>query len=132
MPKEDQSYMEKFGVPGLVIIAATALIVTFVRGGIGGRPAIHYPYVCSECHAVMDYSELAASPDKWRVPKGAPNDSVVICLRCNKGWAYRVHTCEVCGTKFIMYINHDHRCPKCFPEAAEKARKYGVDIMFKK
>lgn len=121
--------MKKFAMPAIILIALVG-VVAFVRGGIGGRKAVHYPFVCKECHAVMDYSEFAASPDKWRVPKGAPSDSVVICLHCNKGWAYPVKTCDACSTRYIMYLTKDPRCPKCFPPAAAAAQKAGVDVIY--
>lgn len=93
---------------------------------------VSYPYVCKGCGAVFDVSELKKSPDLWRIPPKAPSDSVVICIKCNKGWAYPVTKCETCGTAYVLYLCRDLRCPKCFPEAAEVAKKAGVDVFFKR
>ena len=113
------------------ISLAAAVVVVTVWARSAKRPDIHYPYICKDCGAVFDVSELRADTANWRVPAGAPNDSVVVCLRCNKGWAYPVRTCDVCGTKYVMYLTKDPRCPKCFPEAADAARQAGVDVLYK-
>lgn len=122
--------MKQFIAPGLIVVAATALVVALVSGRIGGRPEVHYPYVCKDCHAVFDVSELKTDDSKWRIPPGAGSDSVVYCLRCNKGWAYPVAKCDQCATQFILHLSRDSRCPKCFPEAAAAAKKQGVDVFF--
>jgi hypothetical protein len=82
---------------------------------------------------VFDVSELKKDyPKNWRIAPKAESDSVVICIRCNKGSARPVATCETCGSEYVLYLG-DNRCPKCFPEAAEKVRKAsGKDSLFKK
>ena len=116
-----------------------AIVLLAVAGAVGYKlwprhpyDTISYPYICQGCKAVFDVSELKGDPGKWRIAPGGGSDSVVICPKCNKGFAYPVGTCETCGTQHILHLTRDSRCPKCFPEAAEKARKAGVDIFFKK
>ncbi len=113
------------------IAVAVGLAVRSVRSTMQ-HPSerISYPYVCQACGAVFDVSELKR-PHMWRTPPGAPSDSVVICVKCNKGWAYPVTKCEKCGTRYILHLCRDPRCPKCFPEAAAAAKKAGVDTVFK-
>lgn len=116
-----------------VVIVAVSGSVAYVWSRMSVHPSerINYPYVCRDCKAVFDYKELKADDYRnWRVPKGAPSDSVAVCLRCGKGWAFPVTTCEDCKTQHTLYIAKDSRCPKCFPEAAEAARKAGVDVFF--
>jgi hypothetical protein len=118
------------------------LIIVVMIGGVAGigytiytstqHPAerISYPYVCKDCNAVFDVQE-AKKPGNWRTPPGAPSDSVIFCLRCKKGWAYPVTECEKCGTRYILHLCKDSRCPKCVPQAAEAAKKAGVDTLYK-
>lgn len=124
--------MKKFLPVVLVVIILAALAVTFLSGGMSmGRPTVRYPYVCLDCKAVCDVSELKKDyPKNWRIPPKGPSDSVVICLRCNKGWAYPVATCEECKTQHVLHATGDSRCPKCFPQAAAAAKKAGVDVLF--
>lgn len=121
-------------------IVMWAVIVTAVTGAAvmiwsrnSGHPSerINYPYVCRDCGAVFDYKELKADDYRnWKVPKGAPSDSVAVCLRCGKGWAFPVGTCEECKTQHILYLTRDSRCPRCFPEAEAAAKKAGVDVYY--
>jgi hypothetical protein len=92
---------------------------------------VNYPYVCKDCKAVFSLEELRADNLKnCRIVPNGPSDSVVFCLRCKKGWAFPVKKCETCGTQHILYLSKDNRCPKCFPEAGEVARKEGVNVLF--
>lgn len=120
----------------LVVLALGAAVVVVVLGLRSSMQhpyeKVSYPYVCKGCGAVFDVSELKKSPDLWRIPPSAPSDSVVICIKCNKGWAYPVGKCETCGTEHILHLCRDSRCPKCFPQAAEVAKKAGVDVFFKR
>lgn len=124
----------KFLIPllGVAIVGAVVLVVYNLRSSLQ-HPSekVSYPYVCKDCKAVFDVSELR-KPGMWRIPPKAPSDSVVFCLRCNKGWAYPVAKCEKCGTQFIMHLGPISRCPVCDPKAAEAAKQAGVDIVFKK
>jgi hypothetical protein len=125
---------KKLAIPGMVVLAVIALVAAVLSIQTGHVHAnISYPYVCDACAAVFDVSELKKDyPNNWRIPPGAPSDSVVICVRCDKGWARPAATCENCGTDFVLYLG-DNRCPKCFPEAAEKVRKArGKDSLFKR
>jgi len=119
----------------LVILAIGGAVVAVVHGIRSSmqHPSekISYPYVCKDCKAVFDVKELK-KPGMWRTPPKAPSDSVVICVRCNKGWAYPVGQCETCGTEYILHLCGDSRCPKCFPQAAEAAKKAGVETIFKR
>ena len=126
--------MKKKVILVIIVVGVAALAAAFAWSG-GRHPyeRVSYPYVCKECRAVFDVSELKKDgPRTWRIPKGAPSDSVVICVRCNKGWAYPVGKCDDCGTEHILHLVNDSRCPKCFPEAAKAAQKAGVDVVFKR
>jgi hypothetical protein len=116
------------------VVAALTGSGVFVYSQFSGNPSsrVNYPYVCKDCKAVFGLQELRADDLKnCRMPKDAPSDSIVYCLRCAEGWAYPVTTCEQCGTQHILYLTRDYRCPKCFPEAAEQAREAGVEVLFK-
>jgi len=89
---------------------------------------VDYPYWCKECKAVFAFSELSKDPKKWRVPPGAPSDSVVICLRCNRGWAYPAARCEQCGAVHLMHFWPDNQCPKCNPSIGQAASAQAVDL----
>jgi hypothetical protein len=120
----------------VIVLASGGAVVALVHGVRSSMQhpyaKVSYPYVCQGCGVVFDVRELKKSPDLWRIPPKAPSDSVVICIKCNKGWAYPVTKCDVCGTEYILYLCRDRRCPKCFPQAAEVAKKAGVNVFFKR
>ena len=93
-----------------------------------GSDKVDYPYWCRDCKAVFDFSEISKDPQKWRVPRGAPSDSVVICLRCNQGWAYPAARCEQCGVVHLMHLWPDSQCPKCNPAIGQAASSNGVEL----
>ena len=111
-----------------VAVVVTAVVLWKVTPG-GPRPLeVHYPYWCKDCKAVFDVQELKKDPKAWRIAPGGPSDSVVICPKCNKGWAYPVATCPKCHKKYVLHLAGDGRCPRCHPENAEAARKKGVNL----
>lgn len=127
---------KRLAAPAIILVGVVAIVATVYALMGAGHPSdnVHYPYVCDTCGAVVDVSEYKADyPKNWRTPKGAPSDSVVTCLRCNKGWARPVAPpCPTCGTEYVLFMGDD-RCPKCFPEAAEKVRKlHGKDSIFRR
>ncbi|HOA72802.1 MAG TPA: hypothetical protein PL151_17450 [Phycisphaerae bacterium] len=123
--------MKRILILGAIVVVATGGVLAVVSRFMGPPSSrVDYPYVCRDCKAVFPLAEIKADYRNYRVPKGAPSDSIVHCLRCNKGWAFPVTKCEVCGTERILYLCKDTRCPKCFPEAAEAARKEGVNVLF--
>ncbi|HOB76169.1 MAG TPA: hypothetical protein PKG54_16775 [Phycisphaerae bacterium] len=116
----------------VIIIGAIGLVVYNIKASLGtSYDKASYPYVCKDCKAVFDVQDFR-KPGAYKMPKGAPSDSVATCLKCNKGWALPVTRCEQCGTQHVLYLISDCRCPKCFPEAAAAAKKAGVDTIFKK
>jgi len=125
----------KLLIPLLIatIVSAVALVVYSVRSSLR-HPSdkVSYPYVCKGCGAIFDVSELKKKPGMWRTPAGAPSDSVVTCIKCNKGWAFPVAKCEKCGTEYILYLCPVSRCPVCDLKAAAAAKKAGVDTVFKR
>ena len=125
--------MKKLAAPSLAIIGVLAVVLLIYWTASGdGRPEVHQPFVCADCGAVVDISELKKDyPKNWRMPPNAPSDSVVICIRCNKGWMYPVARCERCNTQYILHRVPRTRCPSCFPEVAEAAKKAGIDILYK-
>ncbi len=117
----------------LAIGGAVVAVVHGIRSSIQHPyEQVSYPYVCKGCGAVFDVRELRKSPGLWRIAPGGPSDSVVLCLKCNKGWAYPVAKCETCGTEHVLHLGPDSRCPKCFPQAAEAGKKAGVDVFFRR
>ncbi|HOD83474.1 MAG: hypothetical protein BWX88_03701 [Planctomycetes bacterium ADurb.Bin126] len=115
---------------------AIALAVVLIGGGLywtlsGGadsRPLeVHYPYWCRDCKAVFDVSELK-QPGKWRVPQGAYSDSIVLCPRCDKGWAFPAPPCPACGKRFVLHLLPDAGCPYCDPKVVEEAAAKGLDL----
>lgn len=126
----NESIKKVLGPVLIVGLFAAAGIVAYWRWPRHPHDTIRYPYVCAECKAVFDVGELKKQ-NMWRIAPGQTNESVVVCVRCNKGRAYPVSSnCEKCGTRRILHITKDSRCPKCFPEAAEAAKKAGVDVVF--
>jgi hypothetical protein len=110
---------------------SAAVIAAGLVGGAGysvyrhlvssDQSEVHYPYWCSDCRAVFDVEELRRDyPRNWRTAPGGPNESVVICVRCDKGTAYPVARCGRCGKHYVMYIVGDGRCPYCYPESLAK------------
>lgn len=87
---------------------------------------VHYPYWCSTCKAVYDVEELKVDPpNTWRVFDGAGSDSVVVCIRCDKGPAYPAIPCRKCKTLYLLHLVPDTQCPTCHPDAAARATKAG-------
>lgn len=116
----------------LVVVVAGGVVTVWSRSFSHPSDRVNYPYVCRDCKAVFDYQDLKADDYKnWKVPPGAPSESIALCLKCGKGWAFPVVTCSKCKTQHIAHIVRDSRCPKCYPQAAEAARKAGVDVSFK-
>ena len=117
-------------VAAVVVLAVAVVVAIAWRWDPGSRPLeVHYPYWCNRCKAVFDVEELKEDyPKNWRVAPGGPNDSVVICIKCDKGSAYPVATCPECGKKYVLYLVKDMRCPHCHPEAAAAAKKKGIDL----
>jgi hypothetical protein len=124
--------MNKLLIPLTVVIIGLAVVLTVhgIRTSFQ-HPSerLSYPYLCKDCGAVFDVQELKG---KFQSPKGAPADTVGTCLKCGKGWIYPVTSCDGCGTEHVLYLVKDSRCPKCFPKAAEAAKKAGVDTVFKR
>ena len=116
-------------VAAVAVVAAVVLIAIVWNATPGTGPLeVHYPYWCKDCKAVFDVAELKKDPNAWRIAPGGPNDSVVICPKCNKGWAYPVVPCGKCRKKYVLYLAGDGRCPRCHPAVAEAARKKGVNL----
>ena len=117
-------------VAAVVAVAVVAVVAIAWRWNPGGgSPQVHYPYWCAGCRAVFDVEVLKDDyPKNWRAAPGGPNDSVVICPKCGKGWAYPVATCRKCGKRHVLYLIQDMRCPRCHPEAAEAAKAKGVNL----
>jgi hypothetical protein len=114
------------------VVAAAVVVVVLIawRYNPAGEPLkVHYPYWCAKCKAVFDVQELKEDyPKNWRVAPGGPNDSVVICPRCDEGWAYPVATCSKCRKRYVLYLVKDMRCPHCHPDVARAAKDRGVDL----
>lgn len=123
----------EFRVPTPVVIGVVAVLVAVglywtLSGGADTRPVdVHYPYWCRECRAVVDVSEYK-KPGKWHVPQGAYSDSIVRCLRCEKGWAYPATPCPTCGKRFVLHLLPEAGCPYCNPKVAEEAAAKGLDL----
>ncbi len=114
---------------GIGLVVAVVVGVLLWRRVPGTRPLeVHYPYWCAGCKAVFDVEELRGDPKNWRIAPGGPSDSVVICPRCDKGWAYPVPTCAKCGKKYVLHLAGDGRCPRCYPANAEAAKEKGVTL----
>lgn len=124
------------GVPTPVIVG---VLVIAAAGGLAylifasepdtGSPEVHYPYWCDHCGAIYDVDELKKDyPKNWRIAPGGGSDSVVICIKCNKGKAYPAAPCPTCGRRYVRHLIPDSRCPFCHPEVAEKARQAGVNL----
>ena len=122
-------------IPGWLV--AVLVVAAFAGAGYwafrmvnaSGPLEVHYPYYCTGCRKVFDVSVLKEDyPAKWRIAPGAESDSVVICPFCNEGRAYPVATCPHCGTRYLLHIAGDGRCPKCHPENAADAEARHVDL----
>ena len=115
---------------GVVVGVVIALVLIAWKWDPGAKPLeVHYPYWCKDCKAVFDVSELKKDyPRNWRIAPGGPSDSVVICVQCDKGWAYPVATCPRCGKKYVLHLIPGTRCPYCHPEVAEAAKKLAVSL----
>lgn len=112
---------------GLILLAGIGL--TYWRWPPPQKQGIHYPYICRNCSAIFDVSELQ-KPGNWRAAAGGGSDSVVYCLRCRTGWAYPVAQCPSCGTEYIMHLlPRESRCPVCYPEVADAAARAGLDLI---
>ncbi|MEP0843282.1 MAG: hypothetical protein HRF43_11310 [Phycisphaerae bacterium] len=121
--------MQKAAGPLLVImLIAVAVGIGYHLWPRHPHDTISYPYICRDCGAVFDVKELKKN---WRTVPGE-SDSVAYCIRCGKGRSYPVSDkCEQCGTRRILHITRDPRCPVCFPEAAEVAKKAGIDVIYR-
>ena len=126
-------------VAAVVAVAVVGVVLTAWRCNPAGEPLkVHYPYWCAKCKAVFDVQELKEDyPKNWRIAPGGPddsgvprerNESVVICPKCDKGWAYPVATCGTCGKRHVLYLVKDMRCPHCHPEVARAAKDKGADL----
>ena len=102
-------------------------IFSIVSNSNKGRVA--YPYWCRDCKAVYDVNEMRTDPDKWRIAPRGGSDSVVICIKCDKGYAYPAVPCGDCGAHHLLHIFPDTRCPKCHPDVNQAAEKLGIDLM---
>ena len=118
-----------YGVLAAAVIGAVVYVSWSVTGGSSsGSLEVHYPYWCDQCKAVYDVEELKKDPpNTWRMVPGK-SDSVVLCIKCNKGHAYPAVPCPKCGTYHLLHVLPDMRCPKCFPEAAKAAEAAGVNL----
>ena len=120
--------------PAVIVIVILAVLIGGIAwmwfSSFGEEPSleVHYPYWCDSCNAVYDVSELKKDyPANWRMIPGL-SDSIVLCIRCNTGHAYPAVPCRKCKTLYVLHLIPDGRCPKCFPEVAEKARAVGVNL----
>jgi hypothetical protein len=101
---------------------------TFNLLKFSSRNSVHYPYWCKDCKAVFDVSELKKDAKSWRIAPGGGSDSVVICPRCNKGWAYPAVKCDLCGTRHLLHIYSSSECPKCNPEVSKAAAEKSINL----
>jgi len=118
-------------VVGAILVALIGLGVWQLMSRVQDDEAleVHYPYWCSACKAVYDVEELKADPpNTWRPFEGAGSDSVVVCIRCNKGPAYPAAACRKCKTLYLLHLVPDAQCPTCHPDAAARAAKAGKDL----
>jgi len=116
---------------GAILVALIALGVwQLMSPSQDDKPLeVHYPYWCSACRAVYDVTELKADPPRtWRMFEGASSDSVVVCIRCDKGPAYPAVPCRKCKTLYLLHVVPDTECPTCNPDAAARAAKAGKDL----
>ena len=105
-----------------VLLIGWGLYCVFAGQSATGPREVHYPYWCRDCKAVYDVDEIKKDyPKHWRIPKGASSDSVVLCVRCNKGWAFPVAKCPQCGNNYVLHLQQDPRCPVCNPQVAQEA-----------
>ena len=123
----------KVSFPAVIAVFAVLLGLwmfwVFAASPDTGPREVHYPYWCRECKAVYDVAEIKKDyPKNWRIPKDAPSDSIVLCVRCNKGWAYPVARCPQCGQNFVLHLQENVRCPICFPQAAQEAAQENIDL----
>jgi len=117
-------------VLAVIGLAGGAGYLLFRGASKGGQLDVHYPYWCAGCKKVFDVEVLRKDyPKNWRIARGGPSDSVVVCPFCNKGWAYPVATCHKCGARYVLHLAGDGRCPVCHPANAKAARAKGVDLM---
>lgn len=118
---------------GALLLAGAAAVAgywAFRQVQKGGPREVHYPYYCTGCKKVFDVEVLKKDyPRNWRIAPGGGSDSVVICPFCNKGFAYPAATCPGCGTRYLLHLAGDGRCPKCHPRNAEAAKARGVDLI---
>jgi len=98
--------------------------------------SVEYPYICLQCREFYDISALKRDyPDNWRIAPGGGSDSVVICIRCNKGRAYPAPNCQKCGTFHILHLypSYDEQgepaCPRCNPKVDQAAKARGINLI---
>ena len=116
-------------VVAVAVAAAIVLIALVWRASPGTGPLeVHYPYWCKDCKAVFDVEEVKTHPKGWRIAPRGPNDSVVVCPKCDKGQAHPVATCNKCGKKYVLYLAGDGRCPRCYASVAKAAKEKGVNL----
>lgn len=123
--------IKKYGAI-IVAVGLLAVLAGTMYSRYFGHPSdrLNYPYWCKDCKAVFDFKELK-KPGNWRIAPGAESDSVVQCLRCQKGWAYPVATCDACGTRYMPHLTRTYQCPKCFPDTSgKKMNRHDIDPVF--
>jgi hypothetical protein len=115
-------------IAAVICISAVAF-AAYQFMGTTRSSEVHYPYWCQACKAVFDVSELKKDyPKNWRVPPGAASDSVVLCLRCNEGWAFPAPMCGTCGDHFLLHIWPNAECPACHPEIQKAASARDINL----
>ncbi len=115
---------------GVLIVAIVATIAALSWPHLGdAHPKPSYPYVCADCKEEFEVAELREEGN-WRIAPGGGSDSVVVCLRCNKGRAYPVSLCRQCGTRFLLRRIPGAGCPKCNPAVAKAAKAQGIDLIY--
>ena len=94
--------------------------------------AVELGYYCLSCKQTEDIAEYQAN---WRQYRGALSDSVLVCVKCNKGPAHPTNECKTCGAVFILHLSPkyneygDPSCPKCDAAYGETAKARGYDLM---
>lgn len=118
-----------YGVVAAAVIGAVVYVSWSVSGSSSGSPEVHYPYWCDQCKAVYDVEELKEDPpNTWRIAPGGGSDSVVVCIKCDKGRAFPAIPCRTCKKHFLLHIIPNAECPHCDPKAAEAAKAAGVNL----
>lgn len=113
-----------------ILMAVIAVLVIGFAGyrilNFSSQGKVEYPYWCQSCKEVYSVQEIR-EPGKWRSVPGM-SDSVVFCIRCEKGMAYPAVPCETCGTLHLLHIFPKTDCPTCHPEVEKAARSQGIDL----